>query len=400
MKYLVLIGNGLSDQPLAEKDNRTPLQMADTPNLDRLAQAGRTGSVRTLPEALPAGPDVSYLALLGYEPETYHSGAGHYLARALGVPLAEGEMPLCCDFIILQSSHNDMVVKDYTAGQLSRDASETLIAALQESIVSKSVRFHSGGGYHNLMVARGLTLPEHLQPPNELIGEGIRKHIPQDKPYRELVHLLNEAQIILHNHPFNRQRVSKNLDAVNSVWFWGHGEWKDLPPFEARFGRRGAVVTASPLMKGIARAAGMTVPEVPGATGFPDTDHEAKVRTARDLLDTHEVVVVHVAGGEPVSLQGKIDDKVMVIEDFDEKVVGPLAREAEGRGDVKVLVTDSHMSSAVRMRYSREAVPFVVYPPKGEADGVAGFDESVTRRGAAHFSSGAGLTRAFLSGEL
>jgi len=400
MKFLVIIGNGLSDQPLAEKDNRTPLQIADTPNLDRLAQLGRTGSVRTLPESLPAGSDVSYLALLGYDPEKHCSGAGHFMARALGVTVGEGEMPLCCDFIILQSSHNDMVLKDYTAERLSREDSETLIAALQESIVSDTVRFHSGGGYGNLMVMKGPAFPERLTPPNELIGEGIRKHIPQEQPYRELVQVMNEAQIILHNHPFNRHRMTKSRDAINSVWFWGNGEARQLPAFEARFGRRGAVISASPLLRGMALAAGMTVPDVPGATGFADTDHRAKVEAALAALESHDVVYLHIAAGEPASLQGMVDDKIAAIEDLDEKVVGPMMQQAQLRGDVKLLVTENHMSSVDVMRYTREPVPFVVYPARDGADGRDRFDETLKDPADTHFKSGPELIEAFLNGTL
>ncbi len=397
MKYLVLIGGGLSDQPIAERDNQTPLQLANTPNLDRLAQTGRTGAYNPLPESLPAGPEVSLLGLLGYDPVEYVSGPGHYLARALKVPVGEGEMPLCCDFIILQSSHNDMVLKDFTADRLSREDSATLIAALQESIVSEDVRFHSGGGPNNLMVMKTDPFPGRLQPPMELVGEGIRKHIPQEKPYRELVHLMNEAQIILHNHPFNRQRAADSADAVNSVWFWGNGQSKPLPEFEKHVGKKGAVITASPLLKGIALAAGMHVPEVDGVTGFLDTRYEAKVEATLAALETHDIVYTHVGAGEPVSLQGMIDDKVDAIEDFDEKIVGPLVQHAELQGNVRVLVTENHMSSVDLMRYKKSPVPYVMYPAKASGDSPKGFDEELISDGSAPVASGQELIRLLIN---
>ncbi len=397
MKYLVLIGGGLSDQPIAERDNQTPLQLANTPNLDRLAQTGRAGAYNPLPESLPAGPEVSLLGLLGYDPVEYASGPGHYLAKALKVPVGEGEMPLCCDFIILQSSHNDMILKDFTADRLSGEDSATLIAALKEWVVNEDVSFYSGGGHNNLMVMKTDPFPGRLQPPMELVGEGIRKHIPQEKPYRELIHLMNEAQIILHNHPLNRQRAADSADAVNSVWFWGNGQSKPLPEFEKHIGKKGAVITASPLFKGIALEAGMHVPEVEGVTGFLDTRYEAKVDATLAALETHDIVYTHVGAGEPVSLQGMIDDKVDAIEDFDEKIVGPLLQQAEMLGNVRVLVTENHMSSVDIMRYKKSPVPYVIYPGQVEGDAPQGFDEELISNGNAPLASGQELIRLFIN---
>jgi 2,3-bisphosphoglycerate-independent phosphoglycerate mutase len=210
--------NGLTDQPIAEKDNKTPLQMADTPNLDRLTAMGRCGSVQPIPEDLPADNEISYLALLGYDPAETHLGAARYESLALGVELDNDDLPLCCDFIMLQSSHNDMIMKDFTAGQLSADNGQLLLGALQEQIPDE-VTFHPGSGHHNLMVMKNAALSDRLHPPHELVGEGIRQHMPQGEATRELVYLMNQAQIILHNHPFNQARAKNGEDVINSVWF-------------------------------------------------------------------------------------------------------------------------------------------------------------------------------------
>lgn len=400
MKYLVVIGGGLSDQPIAERDNQTPLQMADVPNLDRMVQSGAGGAYHPVPESLPAGPEASFPGLLGYDPEEYPGAAGHLLAQALGIPIGEGEMPLCCDFIILQSSHNDMILKDFTADRLSREDSEMLIAALQESIVSDSVRFHSGGGASNLMVMKTDPFPHRLEPPMELVGEGIRKHIPQEKAYRELVHLMNEAQIILHNHPFNRRRRSESLDPVNSVWFWGNragaatgaGAMKPLPAFENQFGRTGAVITASPLLRGLAKSAGMEVVEAAA-------DPAAQVKAALEALDRHDIVYVHADAGETVSLQGMIDDKIAAIEDFDEQLVGPLLQAVELRGNVRMLVTENHMSSVDLMRYKKTAVPYALYPGGGNGQHThEAFTEALVDDTKAPAASGRALIETFFNG--
>lgn len=401
MKYIVLMCNGLTDQPIAEKDNQTPLQLADTPNLDRLTAQGRCGSVRTVPEDLSAGNEISYLSLLGYDPAEYNLGPARYEAQALGVELKENDLPLCCDFIILQSSHNDMILKDFTAGQLSADNSQLLLGALQEQIPDE-VTFHPGTGYHNLMVMKNAAFSDRLQPPHELVGEGIRKHMPQGEASRELVYLMNQAQIILHNHSFNQARAKNGEDVVNSVWFWGNGNGKrNLPPaFSDRFGKQGSVITASLLMKGIAQAAGMRTPEVKGATGFPDTDYPAKVSAALNALENSDVVVLHVAAAEIPSLLGNIDDKILTIEDVDREVAGPMLDAVDQRKDVTLLLVENHMTSVNLMRYTKDPVPFVVYPSTQGADAVERFNEEMVLSGSEHFKSGPALIEACLQEKL
>ena len=401
MKYIVLLCNGLTDQPIAEKDNQTPLQLADTPNLDRLASKGRCGSVRTIPEDLPAENGTSYLALLGYDPSETNLGSARFEAKALGVELKDDELPLCCDFIMLQSSHNDMVLKDFTSGQLSADNARLLLGALQEQIPDE-VTFHPGAGYHNLMVIKDTVLSDRLMPPHELVGEGIRKHMPQGEASKELVYLMNQAQIILHNHPFNQARAKNGEDVINSVWFWGNGNGKrDLPPaFSDRFGKQTSVVTASLLMKGIAQSAGMDTPEVKGATGFPDTDYPAKLSAALNELENHDVVVLHVAAAETPSLLGSIDDKILTIEDIDREVVAPLIEAVDQRKDVTLLLVENHMTSVNLMRYSKDPVPFVIYPSTQGSDRVERFNEEIVLGGSDHFKSGSALIEALLQEKL
>ncbi|NIQ03438.1 MAG: phosphoglycerate mutase [Nitrospinaceae bacterium] len=401
MKYIVLMVNGLSDQPIAEKDNRTPLQLAETPHLDRLAAGGRCGSVRNIPEDLPAGNEVSYLSLLGYDPAPSRLGVARFEAEALGVDLADGELPLCCDFVILQSSHNDMIMKDYTAGQLGRDEARSLLNALEQQMADE-VTFFSGGGYHNLMVTRKFSLAQPLEPPHELIGEGIRQHMPQGEANKELVFLMNQAQIILHHHPLNQARAKNGEDVINSVWFWGNGNGgrETLAPFADRFGKQASVVSASLLLKGMALKAGMDAPDVEGATGFPDTDFQAKVNTALQELESRDVVYLHIAGAEVASLHGNIDDTMLALEDVDREVVGPLMEAVDRRDDLSLLLVENHMSSVNLMKYTKDPVLFVAYPSGKGADEVKIFNEEMVLSGSEHFKSGSELIEAFLNNRL
>ena len=276
MKYLVVIANGLTDRPIAEKNNKTPLQLADTPNLDQMVREGFSGSVQTIPENHHVGNEVSYLSLLGYDPEKFNIGPAYFETLAMGLNLKDGEIPLCCDFVSLQSSHNDMVMKDYTAGHLSCKESHNYLVALQDQISDCVVTFHPGLSFHNLMVMESNPFSIRLTPPNELIGEGIRKFMPEDEQYKDLIYIIERAQIILHNHPANQQRKRENLDPVNSIWLWGNGEAGTLPSFKGKFGKTGTLISASLLFQGMAKAANINIVSVEGATGFAETNFEGK----------------------------------------------------------------------------------------------------------------------------
>lgn len=398
MKYLIVVANGLTDRPIAEKDNKTPLQLAETPNLDQMVREGFSGSVQTIPENYHAGNEVSYLSLLGYDPVKYDIGAAYFDALAIGLDLKDGQIPLCCDFVTLQSTHNDMVMKDYTADRLSSAESKNYLKALQEQISDCAVTFHHGLGYHNLMVLESISFSERLTPPNELVGEGIRKFMPEDDQFKDLIYIINQAQIILHNHPVNQQRKMKNLDPVNSIWLWGNGNKGALPPFEKKFGKPGSLISASVLFQGMAKAANMNVVSVESATGFSDTNFEGKVEAAISELQSKDIVYLNVAGVEEISLKGNIDDKILTIEDIDSKVIGPLLRETSAYTDLKMMVVVNHMSSAVAVKYGKESVPFVISGQTITNPSLADkFDESLMNIGSNHFKSGPELINTFFS---
>ena len=394
MKYLVVIANGLTDRPIAEKDNKTPLQIAETPNLDQMVREGLSGSVQTIPENQHIGNDVSYLSLLGYAPEKYAIGPAYFDALAIGLNLKDGEIPLCCDLITLQSSHNDMVMKDYTADHLSSEESKIYLKALQDQISGCMVTFHPGLGYHNLMVIESKPFSKQLIPPNELIGEGIRKFMPEDDQFKDLIYVISQAQIILHNHPTNQKRKKESLDPVNSIWLWGNGKTGTLPSFEKMFGRSGTLISASLLFQGMAKAANMNIVSVEGANGFAETNFDGKVEATIRELENQDIVYLNVAGAEEISLKGNIDDKVLTIEDIDSKVIGPLLKETTKKKDLKMMVVVNHMCSAVSVKYGKERVPFVINTKDG-TNSSGNFDENLLNTGHNHFKSGSELMSAF-----
>ena len=397
MKYLVVIVAGLTDRSFAERDNKTPLQLADTPNLDALTQNATCGPVQTIPDDLYPGNEISCLGLLGLDPKKYSSGHAQLSAIGLGVKPAPDEVALCCDLVTLQPTHDDMVMKDYTGEHLSHDDSGLLMDALKEQVVDTPVTFHNGGGYHNLMFIKMPPISERLSPPNELIGEGIRQFMPEGNAVRELVFVMNQAQIILHNHAYNKKLVAENKDPVNSIWFWGNGELANLPSFRQRYEKSASIISASLMVKGIGKLTGMNVVEVEGATGFSDTNYSAKVSAVLKELESKDVVFLHIAAGEEVSLKGDIDDKILMIEDFDAQVIKPLAQAMETMGNIKMLVVVNHVSSAQLMKYDRSPVPYLVYPTS--SGNTSQYDEQLLETGKL-FPNAPDLLTAFLANQL
>ena len=394
MKYLVVIANGLTDRPIAEKENKTPLQLADTPNLDRMVQEGCSGSVQTIPENCKAGNEISYLSLLGYDPEKHDIGPAYFDTLAIGLNLKEGEIPLCCNFVTLQASHNDMVMKDYTADHLSSEESINYLNALQTQISDFGVTFYPGVGPHNIMVMNSKPFTKRLTSPNELIGEGIRKFMPADAEFKDLIYIINQAQIILHNHPVNKKRKLESLDSANSIWLWGNGKNGTLPSFKKKYGKSGSLISASLLFQGMAKSADLRVVKVEGASGFAETNFENKVKAAIHELESQEIVYLNVAGIEDISLKGNIDDKIITIEDIDSKVIGPLLKETFSNKEVKMMVVVNHMNSAVDVKYGKDRVPFVM-SGKNDTNLVNNFDENLLNVGNNHFKSGSDLMSMF-----
>ncbi len=399
MKYLIVICNGLSDKPIAERSNKTPLQLAEKPNLDRLAREGLTGSVVTIPESLSTGRDVSYLSLLGYDPEKYYSGHAPFEASALGIEINDDEVALCCDFITLQSSHNDMIMKDFSAGQLSDADSRLLLSALDGQIEGEP-RFFPGRGPHNLMVIKSPPFPKRLLPPHELIGEGLRQFLTNDDGRGDLAHIMNQAQIILHQHPYNKGKVQQGYDAVNSIWLWGNGELRSLPAFHKTYGKKASLISASLLFEGMALAAGIKHVPVAGATGGLDTNYKGKVSAALKELEEQDVAYLHIAAAEDISLKGNIDEKIKAIENFDREIIAPLLTELDARDDLRLLVTENHVSSVNFMKYYKDPSPFAVFPCATGPDQALKFDEDILLDGAAHFKDGASLVEALFQNKL
>ena len=280
MKVIILLGDGMSDEPCAELQGKTPLQAAKTPNMDRLAQHGRVGLAKTVPDGLPPGSDVANLSVFGYDPRTCYTGRSPLEAISMGVPLGPDDVAFRMNLVTLRPHGGRLYMEDFSAGHIGSDESHPLVASLQTELGDSRFEFYSGVGYRHLMVWRGGKDAMTATPPHDITGKQIIGYLPAGDGAEELIQLMNSAQMLLHDHPVNRQRAGRDELPANSIWLWGHGKMPRLIPYREKFGLSGAVISAVDLIKGIGCCAGLEVINVPGATGYIDTNYRGKAEAA------------------------------------------------------------------------------------------------------------------------
>lgn len=375
MKYIVLVGDGMADYPVPELGGLTPLQAADTPNMDFIAKHGKSGVAKTVPEDKPPGSDVANLSIMGYDPDKYYSGRGPLEAASIGIKLEKDDIAFRCNLI----TEKNGLLADYSSGHISTEEAGILIKAVDLEL-GKSCRFHAGVSYRHLLVMKqgenALCIPPH-----DVVGQSIADIMPQGDDSKELISLINESRSILENHEVNikRKRSGKNL--ANLIWPWGQGKAPDMPLFKDMFNVSGSLISAVDLLKGIGKYAGLDIIDVPGATGYLDTNFSGKAQYALDSLKRHDFVLVHVEAPDEAGHMGNIEAKIKAISDFDEKVVGGMLNELGGFGDYKIMVLPDHPTPISIKTHTRDPVPFAIYSSIESADYVDKFDEFAAKEG-------------------
>lgn len=367
MKYVMLVPDGAADYPLAELGERTPLEAASTPNMDRLAKNGMVGLVKTIPDGMGAGSDVASLSLLGYDPRRYYTGRGPLEAAYRGVALGVDDVAFRCNLITV----GDGRLKDYSAGHISTEEAAELIKVVNGALGSERVEFYPGVSYRHLMIMRGDGAAEaQCTPPHDAIDLPFAEHMPKGEGSSALTKLMLDSQTVLAEHPVNKKRVAEGKNPANMIWLWGQGRRPRLPTFKDRFNLTGSVISAVDVIKGIGHYAGLTIVEVPGATGYLDTNYEGKAQSALDALAHDDFVFVHVEATDEAGHEGNIKAKVKAVEDFDQRLVGPIMAGIEGR-DCRVLVSPDHATPLALKTHTTDPVPFLIYASSGAGAGAA-----------------------------
>ncbi len=401
MKYIILLGDGMSDQPEAEHGRKTPLMAANTPNMDRLAALGRSGTLKTIPDSLHPGSEVANLAVLGYDVEAVYEGRGVIEAASIGVTLEEGDMALRCNLVTLTGN----ILLNHSAGHISTEEADVLIRYLNEHLGSENVRFYTGVSYRHLLVIKGGNKKLICTPPHDVPGKEYVPLLPKaaDGSAQSTAQLLNDlisrSQELLEHHPINLTRKSLGKTPANSIWPWSPGYKPAMKSLKELFGiQKGAVISAVNLIQGIGVYAGMDVIKVEGATGLYTTNYEGKAEAAISALADHDFVYLHVEASDEAGHEGDYDLKVRTIEYLDQRILKYLMEAtAKMKEPVTIALLPDHPTPWKLRTHTRDAVPFVIFRPGNEPDAVDRYDEAAAKLGAYGKLSGSAFMEALLA---
>ncbi|MYH39519.1 MAG: cofactor-independent phosphoglycerate mutase [Candidatus Dadabacteria bacterium] len=361
MKYLILQGDGMPDHKLPELDGRTPLEAADTPNLDEIAKRAEIfGIAKTIPDPLPPGSDVGNLAVLGYDPTKYYTGRSPLEAASIGISLGETDVAVRCNLVTLAERDGRTVMEDYSAGHITDDDAAGIIEDLKKEFDGEEFSLSQGVSYRHLLLWRGGNSGIRTTPPHDISGKEIAPWLPSGDGAEKLLSLMEKSRRILKDHPVNAKRRAKGKNTADSVWLWGEGTRPDMPPLQELYGITGSVVSAVDLVKGIGIFASMEVIEVPGATGYLDTNYAGKVSGAIESLRRVDLAMIHIEATDETGHVGDARLKIRAVEDFDQKVVGPALAGMEQFGEYRVLVLSDHPTPIDLRTHTNEPVPFAI----------------------------------------
>jgi 2,3-bisphosphoglycerate-independent phosphoglycerate mutase len=367
MKYIVILGDGMADEPLAHLGDKTPLEYAKTPNMDRMAKNGACGMLRTIPDTFEPGSDIANMSILGYDPQKYYTGRGPLEALSMGIDLNSDDVAYRCNLVTV---HNDVMV-DFSAGHISSSESAALLASLAQEIPEVLIR--AGISYRNLLVLHQGN-GSVSTPPHDIVGKKIAEFLPNGDDAALLLQCMEKSRRIFANHPVNIARLRAGKSPATEIWPWSGGHKPLFPRFEEKYGKKGGMISAVDLLNGIARCAGMEIITVPGATGYLDTDYDAKARYALDAIRHLDFLYLHIEAPDEAGHLGNVEEKVRAIEKVD-GVIGTILDEFNG---VLAVLPDHPTPINVRT-HTRDPVPFVIQG-KGK-DGTKQFSEREARNG-------------------
>jgi 2,3-bisphosphoglycerate-independent phosphoglycerate mutase len=399
MKYIVLVPDGMADYPVKELGDRTPLEVSHKDNMDFLAKNGQTGFVKTIPEGVTPGSDVANLSILGYDPLKYYTGRGPLEAANLGIELKEDDIALRCNLI---TAEGDKLL-DYSSGHITTKEAGVLIKFLDKNLGSDKIKFYPGVSYRHIMMIKDdpeadLTAVKCM-PPHDIMGWSIQKNLPKGKGAQILIDLMNKSRELLAHHEINQVRIDLKENPANMIWLWGQGRKPNLPQFSEKFKVKGSVISAVDLIKGLGRTIGLDVIEVPGATGYYDTDYAGKAEAAIKSLRTRDFVFVHVEATDEAGHNGDLRMKLACIERFDREVVGTILEYFKTKKDFRIMVLPDHATPVSLRTHTADPVPFAIFGKGIAAGGTAGFTDRQEKDAELSFNSGYELLEYFMKSQ-
>ena len=376
MKYIVILGDGMADEPLEVLGGKTPLEYARIPVMDELAGKGEMGRAKTVPDSMKPGSDVANLAVLGYDPEKNYSGRSPLEALSVGVEMAEDDVVFRCNVVTLTDDepYAEKTIVDHSSGEISTEDADILVNALRQHLQNESFRFYTGTSYRHIMVwKRGKVLD--MEQPHDHLGQVIGPFLPKEPVFRDM---MERSFSILNDHPVNLKRAAEGKNKANSAWFWGAGTKPSLQSFREKTGMQGAMISAVDLLKGIAVGAGMNVIEVPGANGSLHTNYEGKAQAAVKavLEDGCDFVYVHVEAPDEMGHQGSVENKIQAIEALDSRVIAPIKAAMDASGEpYRLLIMPDHPTPIRCRTHTADPVPYILYDSTAQRKAVAQYSE-------------------------
>ena len=376
-KYIILVGDGMGDEAQKELDGKTPLEEAQTPHMDGLASRGILGLTETIAPHQEPGSDVANMAILGYDPDEFHTGRAPLEAASMGVKLLTGEVAFRCNLVTVEiNPEGELILSDYSAGHISSENGRVLIAALQKSLGNEWFHFYPGVSYRHLLVWRDGRSDLTITPPHDVTGQPVAEYWQAYDKVPHLRSLMESAREVLGEEDLNRQLVAQGRRAANAIWLWGQGIAPVMPSLTERFGIQGVVISAVDLLKGLGICAGLEPLSVPGATGYLDTNYKGKVIAALDALQDKDFVYLHVEAPDEASHEGDLGLKIEAIEAFDANVVGPIIEACSNLLDLRIMVITDHLTPIRTRTHAKGLVPFAVCDfPAGPVLSRRGFSE-------------------------
>ena len=380
MKYIVVLGDGMADEPIPELGGKTPMEAARTPVMDELASKGSLGTVQNVPAGMAPGSDVANLSVLGYDPAENYSGRSPLEALSVGVAMEESDVIFRSNIVTLtdEEPYEEKTILDHSSGEISTADADVLMDAIREKFNSDTFRFYTGTSYRLILVWKNGRVAK-LEPPHDHLGSVIGPYLPQEEVLRNM---MKESFPVLNDHPVNRARAAAGKNKANSLWFWGAGTKPKVQNFREKTGLKGAMISAVDLLKGIAVGAGMKVCQVEGATGSIDTNYEGKAQAAIDALlrDGYDFAYIHVEAPDEMGHQGKVHEKVKSIEYLDSRLIALVKKAMEDAGeDYRMLILPDH-PTPIRIRtHTGDPVPYLIYDSTRQQKKQARFTEETAR---------------------
>ncbi len=400
MKYIVLLCDGMADYAVDALGGKTPMMCAHKPNMDCLASKSEVGLVKTVADGLKPGSDVANMSVMGFDPKKYYTGRSPLEAVSIGVKLKDDDVTLRCNLVTLSDEEcfEERTMVDYSAGDISTEEAAKLIEAVEEAFGNEKYKYYSGVSYrHCLVVSEGTTDLGDMTPPHDISDRVIGPYISKSENAKELIAMMKRSYEVLKNHPVNLDRISKGKRPANSIWLWGEGNKPILPSYSDLYGIEGSVISAVDLLKGIGISAGMSTPDVEGATGYIDTNFVGKAEKAlEELASGKDFVYIHVEAPDECGHRNEPENKVKAIELIDEKILSLLLKEMDKYDDYKIMILPDHPTPIATKTHASDPVPYLIYHKNAEKKGVETFTEETAKATGNYIEDGPSIMGRFI----